>query len=296
MGILSIFTKNNTIYFPGCTTFFKSEMHFELYKRIFSKLGINFALAEKQSCCGLELLEAGYESEARKLALKNFKFFKEQGFENIITNSPECYKMFSQNYLELLPDWDIEVKNIWEMILNKIKYRPFGIKYKAMEIVTLHDSCYLGRYSGIYDEIREILELIGYQVKEMNDSKENSICCGSCGGLPISNLDLANKIARQRILQAKRIGVKKIIVTSTDNYNLLKQNSEDTEIEVLELSEVLAMALGIKKRKLQIEDVEERISEEDQILLDVESNIKLKQEIEDESENEEYDFDGSEDE
>ena len=50
-----------------------------------------------------------------------------------------------------------------------------------MEVVTYHDSCYLGRNCGIYEVPRNILKLIGYQIKEMDNSKENSFCCGSCG-------------------------------------------------------------------------------------------------------------------
>ena len=49
---------------------------------------------------------------------------------------------------------------------------------------------------------------------------------------------------------------------------------------MLELSEVLALALGIKKK--QPEFVEEKISDEDQIILDVKSDERLKRELNEE--------------
>lgn len=269
MGLFSIFRKSDILYFPGCTTYFKFQENYELYKKIFSKLDIVFKISEKKVCCGLSALEAGYEQEARKLARRNFEIFKEQGIKSIITNSPEAYKMFLYNYPEILPDWDISIENLWVIILDKLKAKPRLIKYKASESVTYQDSCYLGRYCNIYEEPREILKLIGYEIKELFDSKSESICCGSCGGLPIVNSELANEIAKEKILQAKRIGVKKIIVFSMKNYELLKNNSKDTGIEILELSEVLALALGLKTREKeqevqeQPEEIEETKQEED---------------------------------
>lgn len=277
MGIFSLFNKSNTAYFPGCTTYFKNKNHFELYQKIFVKLGISFRILDKQICSGIEPLEAGYETEARKLARRNFEIFKEQDIDTIITNSPECFKIFTQDYPNFLPDWNIEVKNIWQLIIDKLKNKPKLIKYKAMETITYHDPCALSRYTQIINQPREILEIIGYEIKEMSDSKEDSICCGSCGGLPRTNPELANKIAKQRILQAKRIKVKKIITTSTENYNLLKKNTSP-EIEILELSEVLAKALGIKT----INEQDENIEGEDKIIIETKANINLKREIEEE--------------
>ena len=68
MGIFSLFKKSNTLYFPGCVTYFKFPENFELYKKIFNKLGISFELIDKQVCCGLPALDAGYDQVARKLA------------------------------------------------------------------------------------------------------------------------------------------------------------------------------------------------------------------------------------
>ena len=77
MGIFSLFNKSNTVFFPGCTLYFKYRESFNLYQKIFNKLGIGFRIIDKKICCGIEPLEAGYETEARKLARRNFEIFKE---------------------------------------------------------------------------------------------------------------------------------------------------------------------------------------------------------------------------
>ena len=288
MGIFSFLGQSSTLYFPGCVTYFKFPENFELYKKIFYKLGVGFEVVDKKICCGLPALEAGYDQIARKLARRNFEIFKEKGIKSLITNSPEAYKMFLEDYPEILPDWNIHVRNLWDIISERLESRPRLIKNKALEIVTYHDSCYLCRYCGVYEEPRKILELIGYEIKEMPDTKLDSVCCGSCGGLARTNLKLANEVAKQRILQAKRIGVKKMIVASMENYQLLKKNSGDSGVEILELSEVLALALGIKKKEPEF--VEEEISDEEQIISDIESNKKLKNALDDENDEEVKDW------
>ncbi len=288
MGLFSIFKKSSTLYYPGCYTFFKHKEHFEAYKRIFSRLGIDFKLIDKNICCGLPALEGGYDAEARKLARRNFDIFKEEQITSIITNSPCCYKMFLYDYPKILPDWNIEPKNIWRMILAKLENNPGLIKNKASESITFQDFCYLGRYCEIYGEPRKILNLIGYNVREMYNSKSESMCCGSCGGLIITNPELADEIAREKILQAKRIGAKKIIVSSMQEYELLKKNSKGSGIEILELGEVIGIALGISNRieeeneEIIIREDRDSTDNEEKILSETKANIKLQEEIEEE--------------
>ena len=262
MGIFSVFSKSNTLYFPGCIAYFRDKDSFELWKKIFYKLGIDFKLAEKKVCCGLPALEAGYDSLARKLARRNFDIFKEEKIDKILTPCPVCYKMFKEDYKRFLPEWNIEALNVWKIILDKLEEKPGLIKNKVNEEegklinkvnedgeTGFQDSCYLGRYSGIYEEPREIVKLIGYKIKEIKDNRENCFCSGSCGSLPITNPELANKTAREKLLQFKRAGIKKLIVCSPEEYELLKKNSTETKIEILEFSEILGNALGLIQKQ-----------------------------------------------
>jgi Fe-S oxidoreductase len=250
MGLFSIFGKEEMVYFPGCVTYFKYKDNYELYLKIFHRLGINFKMLSKKICCGLPALEAGYEIEARRLARRNFELFSEEEVKSIFSPCPLCHKMLVENYKNYIPDFDIHVKNIWKIILEKLENKPRLIKVKAIDSVTYHDNCSLGRGLGIYDEPRKILELIGYEFKEMQNNKVESFCSGACGGLPRTNLELANSIAKEMILQAKRIGVKKIIVSSFEDYELLNNNINGEDIEIKEFSEILSVALGIKKQEI----------------------------------------------
>lgn len=260
MGIFGI-KKSGNYYHPGCHTYFKLKNIYELYLKIFDRLGISYNLMDEKVCCGLPALELGYETDARKLARKNFEAMKEKGVRRIMTNCPACQKMFAVDYKEMMPDWDIETENIWKIISSKLKEKPKLIKQLINEEVGFHDSSYLGRHLRIYEEPREILRLIGCSVKEISESREDSYEV-SAGFLDIHNKSLSDKIAENRLLQFKRDRIKLVVTTSPADYIILKRNSYKHDIQVMDIAEILGTALGIYKKA-----VEENPEIEDNILV-----------------------------
>lgn len=62
---------------------------------------------------------------------------------------------------------------------GKIRIRPGAFDVP----MTFHDSCSLGRSSGIYEEPREMLETMATNYREMTPNRELNWCCGGGGGL-----------------------------------------------------------------------------------------------------------------
>lgn len=203
---------SNTLYYPGCLTKGVLTDEFNNYKDIFNILGIDFMLLpEGENCCGLPVLNAGYKKDARKLAEKNLEVFRKYSIKKIITNCPSCYHTFKEVYPKLLRDWDIEVEHATVTILNALKRK--GIRLSTVggaESVVYHDPCHLGRYSGIYEEPREVIGLLGGKISEFKFNRENAFCCGGGGGLRANYPETAKKIAELKIKHMPK-DAKKII-------------------------------------------------------------------------------------
>ena len=72
--------------------------------------------------------------------------------------------------------------------------------------VTYHDPCYRGRYGGVYEEPRKILENVpGVKLDEMDENRSNALCCGGGGGGMYVESDGARP-SHRRVAQAEETG------------------------------------------------------------------------------------------
>ena len=246
MGIINWVKGFNekTLYYPGCLTKGVLTDQFENYKEIFNRLGIDFVmLLDKESCCGLPVLNGGYKKDARKLAKKNFDLFKKNGITKILTNCPSCYHTFKEVYPTLVRDWNIEVEHATVAILNALKRKRIRFRGsdEDREVVTYHDPCHLGRYSGIYEEPREVIELLGGKLKEFKMNRENAFCCGGGGGVRANFSDVAKSIAKNRVSEVGE-DVSKIISPCGLCYSNIKSASDkSTEFSSFVLGKLRGM-------------------------------------------------------
>ncbi len=204
MGLFEWLKDEKILYYPGCLTKGVLKEQFENYKEIFNRLGIDFVLlSDKEACCGSPVLNAGYKKDVRKLAKKNFDIFKKNKITKIVTNCPACYHMFKEVYPTLVRDYNIEVEHATITILNALKKKR--IKWKGTEedreVVAYHDPCYLGRYSGIYEEPREVIKLLGGKIIEVKNNRENAICCGGGGGVRANFPEIAKEAAKKKVAE-----------------------------------------------------------------------------------------------
>lgn len=236
MNFLKFF--GNILYYPGCMMKFVTKEQNEKYKKILRKIGVDFIeLKELEVCCGSPVLAAGYTKEAKKLAQKNFKVFKEHSVKKIITPCPACFRIFSQLYPKLVKVWDIQVEHVTQTIARAIESGKLKLKKKKVK-VTFHDPCHLGRYSGIYEEPRKIISSKA-KLEEMEMNRELALCCGGGGGVRANYPELAEEMAKERIGQAEETKAQILVTCCPLCFIQLKEASRNAKIKVMELSEFI---------------------------------------------------------
>ena len=170
------------------------------------------------------MLRTGFESEAKEQIKRNSEIFNG---EKILTSCAGCYKTLKEDYE------GIDVTHISKLLDELIKEGKLNFAKKDLN-VTYHDSCHLGRHLNVFDEPREVIEAVANLV-EMENIRENSLCCGAGGGVKSAYPEIADQMASSRIAQAKDTDCE-ILITSCP---FCKLNLENDDLEVLDLTEFL---------------------------------------------------------
>ena len=212
------------LYFRGCTAREKQTGIAEATERLLKVAGVDFHTLDDEKCCGSVLLRTGFIDEATQQIKKNTEILKG---EKIITSCAGCYKTLKDDYDGL------DVIHISQLLDELIKEGKLRLSKKDLD-VTYHDSCHLGRHSNVFDEPRNVVNAVA-NIVEMENVRENSLCCGAGGGVKSAYPEIANQMASSRIAQAKETGCTTLITPCP----FCKLNLENDDLEVLDLTEFL---------------------------------------------------------
>ena len=180
---------------------------------LLNKAGVDYGiLGTKDSCCGESIRKAGDEDAFRRVAKENIKNWIDAGVTKILVSSPHCYHTFKNEYPEFKVDF--EVIYMSEFLLSLVQDGRLEVTGEFEKTVTYHDPCYLGRHNGIYDAPRTLLTGIsGVELKEMPDSRENSLCCGGGGARIWMETPKEERFSDLRVDQAIGVGAE-VLATS----------------------------------------------------------------------------------
>ena len=248
---VKVFTKGTEIlYFPCCYQTYDpvSRKTAQATVKILKKTGADFGIPDNNVvCCGESIRKAGAESVFKRLAETNISIFKEAGVKKILVTSPHCYHTFKDEYPEL--GGKFEVIHLSQYLAELIKERKLKFTKKIDKKITYHDSCCLGRYQGIYDEHRQILNSIpGVEYVEMRDNREYALCCGGCAGRLWMETKKGERLAELRLEQMFEVGASTLAIScpycmANFNDGILSMGKADT-IEVKDIAELVLEALS----------------------------------------------------
>ncbi len=173
------------LYFVGCAGAFddRGKAIARSFAKVLNKAGVKFAiLGKNEKCCGDNARRLGNEYLFYNLATENIETFKSHNIKKIVVTCPHGYYTLKNEYPKLGGDF-FEVVHHTQFIKELIDSGRLKVKNNFNSKVVFHDSCYLGRHSGIYEDPRNVLKKVGANLVETRNSHEKSFCCGAGGGM-----------------------------------------------------------------------------------------------------------------
>ncbi|MFZ5955429.1 MAG: heterodisulfide reductase-related iron-sulfur binding cluster [Nanoarchaeota archaeon] len=232
MGLFNSFISQKPLFLGDFSDLEISEK----YKSLLKRLNIEFNQIQEIDV-GISLFFDGNDLQLRKLARENYRLLKENKIKKIIVSNPYIFYLLKFEYPKYILDWDLEIEYILFPILEGLKKMKFGLKELQKERICYHDPCFIGRYSSVYEEPREIIKLLGCELIEMKHNKENALCCGACACYDKYNPSTSRIIAQNRIKEIPANCI--LVVPCISCYNHLKKSSDKIE----EMSEFILRKL-----------------------------------------------------
>ncbi len=244
---------SKNVYFAGCTASYVEHDIGQASVRLLDELGEDFTyLAEEESCCGTPMLVAGLWDTFAEVMKRNVAAVKAAGADTVITSCPACDMMWRHVYPQwaekLGLEYGITCRHYSEVAAEKIAAGEFEFPAgeSAREKVTWHDSCHIGRVSGVYDAPRELIKAIPRaELVEMPFNRENAHCCGSVLTL-IKDPPVAADVGKTRLDEALEVGAEKVLaLCPCCEFQLrVSADKKDVPVEVVDLARYAASALG----------------------------------------------------
>lgn len=218
--------------------------------RVFHRAGLEFGiLYDGERNSGNDARRVGEEGLFEVLMEGNLKAFAQAGFEQIVTTDPHSYQALKNEYRR--NGGGHKVLHYTELLEGLIHTGRLPVRRSLKLSVTYHDPCYLGRYNGIFEAPRRVLEALGARVVEMSRNRADSYCCGAGGGL-IWMEDLPaveERPAENRVREAAALsGVNTLVISCPKDFVMFQDAIKTTRLEdhlvVKDLIELVEQATG----------------------------------------------------
>ncbi len=245
--------KAKNVYFAGCTASYVEKDIAQATVRLLDAAGVEFTYSgESENCCATPMLVAGKWDLFAEVMRKNIENAKASGADTVISSCPACDMMWRQVYPrwaeKLGIEYGLTAKHYSEVVGDRIKSGGFKFPEKGAgkEKVCFHDSCHIGRVSGVYEPPRDLIRAIpSAELVEMAHNRANGHCCGSVLTL-IKEPEVAADIGKVRLDEAVEAGASKVLALCPCCEFQLRVAADKKKIpvEVVDLARYSAQALG----------------------------------------------------
>ncbi len=186
--------KTKYVFAPGCTvSAYTPEGVEKIVRHLKDCLGDENVGALLQ-CCGKVTKFLGEEARFQERNQKAIDILDDMGAEVVITVCPSCFKVFQATAKNQ------KVISYWDLMRNLIGVPEEckGIGKESDVVFNIHDSCVTRDEITHHENVRWILDQMGYKWEEIEKNGKDTRCCGVGGMVCTSRPELYEKVYTRR--------------------------------------------------------------------------------------------------
>ncbi len=220
---MKVADKGDVFYFVGCLphydAIFRDRKDLSMTSicesavRLMNKAGVVPVVSNDEKCCGHDLNWTGNEEDFEKLMEHNVGLIKASGAKKVVFTCPECYRTMNMDYADLKGELGFETQHMSDYLKELIDSGQLKADKAGGEPFkfTYHDSCRLGRHSGVYDSPRKLAaSMKGCELVEMVNTRDKAICCGVAGWANCNTN--VKRMQVDRVMEAKKTGANRMLL------------------------------------------------------------------------------------
>jgi L-lactate dehydrogenase complex protein LldE len=218
--------------------------------RVLRRLGVEIDFPMDQTCCGQPLYNSGFTRQARSLARRVLRSFKNSDY--VVVPSGSCAAMIRVFYLDLLRDNAALLQQAQELSPRVYEFSEFLVKVLGVEdlgasypgTAAYHPSCHLLRELEVREEPRRLLRHVrDLQLREL---PQEETCCGFGGTFTVKFPHISQGMLDDKIANITATGADTLV--SCDMSCLMHiagaLGRRGSEMNVRHLAQVLDQADG----------------------------------------------------